>query len=177
LTPERVRNILVAMTPDQAKIIADYLLPHYEHEYKTTRKVLAAVPADNTSYKPSERCMSGIDLATHIAAAEAFFLRGVLNGTFEWKQPECKTPAESLAYYEQNVPDLINQLKDVPGDKLAKEISFGPFTLPAVDFLTLGLKHSVHHRGQLSAYLRPMGGKVPGIYGPSADDKAEAAAK
>jgi uncharacterized damage-inducible protein DinB len=48
----------------------------------------------------------------------------------------------------------------------------GYWQLPAVQFLSLAVKHSVHHRGQLSAYLRAMGGKVPGIYGPSADTAA-----
>jgi uncharacterized damage-inducible protein DinB len=53
---------------------------------------------------------------------------------------------------------------------------FGVFQLPAVHFIALALKHSVHHRGQLSAYLRAMGGAVPGIYGPSADTQQAASA-
>jgi uncharacterized damage-inducible protein DinB len=52
---------------------------------------------------------------------------------------------------------------------------FGLFQFPAVNFLALALKHSVHHRGQLSAYLRAMGGTVPGIYGPTADTQSTAA--
>jgi len=56
------------------------------------------------------------------------------------------------------------------GEQLAKEIDmFGMIQAPAVGFLAMAVKHSVHHRGQLSTYLRPMGGSVPGIYGPSAD--------
>jgi uncharacterized damage-inducible protein DinB len=56
------------------------------------------------------------------------------------------------------------------GEKLGNVIDmFGMIKLPGVNFLSMAAKHSVHHRGQLSTYLRPMGGTVPGIYGPSAD--------
>jgi uncharacterized damage-inducible protein DinB len=56
------------------------------------------------------------------------------------------------------------------GEQLLQIIDLmGMIQMPAVNFVALAVKHSVHHRGQLSTYLRPMGGKVPGIYGPSAD--------
>jgi uncharacterized damage-inducible protein DinB len=157
------------MTPETAKTIADFLTPQLTQEHATTRKVLAAVPADNSSYKPSDKCMSALDLATHIAAAEAFFLKGVINGGFEWKQPELKTPADVVQYYDEVAP-LIDQVSQMPGDKLAQVIEFAIFSNPAVAYLQLHLKHNAHHRGQLSAYLRPMGAKVPSIYGPSADE-------
>ena len=164
------------MTEETAKTIADYVLQETEREVATTRKLLAAVPAEQSSYKPSEKCMSALDLASHIAAAEAFFLRGVINGAFEWKQPDFKTPAEALAFYDETIPGLIAQVRDLPAGKLATPIQFGPWNNPAVMYLTLNLKHGIHHRGQLSAYLRPMGAKVPSIYGPSADDATQAAA-
>jgi uncharacterized damage-inducible protein DinB len=64
----------------------------------------------------------------------------------------------------------LEALKKVSGEQLAKMIDFrGMFQLPAVGFLDLGLRHSIHHRGQLSVYLRPAGGKVPAIYGESYD--------
>ena len=58
--------------------------------------------------------MTGLELASHIALAEAFFLRGVINGAFEWKQLELKTPAEVLAYYDENVPPLLAQVASLP---------------------------------------------------------------
>ena len=164
-----------AMTEDNAKTIADYLLGQIEYEMDATRRVLSAVPADTATYKPSEK-MSGLELAGHIAAAEVFFLSGVINGKFEWAPPEFKTPAEACAYYEQKVPGLIASARALPGAKLAGMLTMGPMNLSGVDFLALNLKHSVHHRGQLSAYLRPMGSKVPGIYGPSADSEKPATA-
>ena len=63
-------------------------------------------------------------------------------------------------------------LRALPGDKLTANISmFGNFNWPAVQYIGFANNHSVHHRGQLAAYLRPMGSRVPNIYGPSADDK------
>jgi uncharacterized damage-inducible protein DinB len=58
------------------------------------------------------------------------------------------------------------------GDQLNTIIDLlGMMQAPGINFLAMALKHSVHHRGQLSTYIRPMGGKVPGIYGPSADTR------
>jgi uncharacterized damage-inducible protein DinB len=158
------------MTNESAKVLADYLVPQLQQESAITRKVLAAVPNENLDYKPSEKCMGGLQLATHIAAAEIFFLRGVINGEFNWQQPDLKTPAEVVALYDEKVPGLLAEIAALPGDKLAKSIKFAIFEMPAVEYLGLSLKHGIHHRGQLSSYLRPMGGKVPSIYGPSADE-------
>lgn len=164
------------MTPENAKGMRDFLLGQLRHEYKTTCKVLAAVPADHCAYKPSEKCMTGLALASHIALAETFFLNGVINGAFDWKQQEFADPAAVLAYYENTVPALFEELAAMSGEKLAQPVTFAAWTQPAVTYLVLNLKHGIHHRGQLSAYLRPMGAKVPSIYGPSADEAVEAAA-
>jgi uncharacterized damage-inducible protein DinB len=164
------------MTPEAAQEILNFLLPQLQQESSTTRTLLAAVPADLSDYQQSDRCMTGLALAGHIALGEAFFLRGVLNGAFEWTPIDFKTPAEALAYYDENVPALIAQVGAMPGEKLAQTVTFAIWTEPAIGFLNLGLKHTIHHRGQLSSYLRPMGAKVPCIYGPSADEPRQAAA-
>ena len=164
------------MTEDNAKIVADYLLGQTEYETAATRRVLSAVAADSANYKPSEKCMCGLELAGHIAASEVFFLSGVVNGKFEWAPPEFKTPADALAYYEQKVPGLIAEARVLPGAKLTETLGMGPMSMSGLDFLALNLKHSVHHRGQLTAYLRPMGAKVPSIYGPSGDTEKPATA-
>jgi len=158
------------MTNEAAKILGDFLVAQIRQESATTRKVLAAVPAGNTEYKPSEKCMGGLQLATHIAAADAFFLRGVIDGEFKWEQPDLKTPDEVVAWYDAQLPALLDAAAALPPEKLTKPLKFAIFELPALDYLTMSLKHTIHHRGQLSAYLRPMGGKVPSIYGPSADE-------
>jgi len=176
LTGRRVASMLNLMTNEAAKALADYIVPQLHQESATTRKVLAAVPAGGCEYKPSEKCMTGLALATHIAAAEAFFLQGVIDGEFKWSQPDLKTPAEVVAWYDEKVPGLLSQAAALSAEQLAKPIKFAVFELPAVEYLALSLKHGIHHRGQLSSYLRPMGGKVPSIYGPSADEGAGASA-
>jgi uncharacterized damage-inducible protein DinB len=120
--------------------------------------------------------VTSLALASHIALSEVFFLRGVLNGAFEWKAVDFQTPAGALAYYDEHVAALIAAVGTLPGEKLAQPIAFAIWTEPAVGFLNVGLKHTIHHRGQLSSYLRPMGVKVPAIYGPSADEPRKAAA-
>ncbi len=164
------------MTNESAQAIRDFLLSELRTEFATTCNVIAAVPARTSDYKPSEKCMSGLELAAHIALAETFFLRGVIDGKFEWKQQEFADPAAVLAYYKGEVPALLDQIAAMPAEKLAAPIEFHNWALPAVNYLGIDLKHGIHHRGQLSSYLRPMGSKVPSIYGPTADDAAETTA-
>lgn len=71
----------------------------------------------------------------------------------------------------------IASLKGLSAEHLAAPVQFFHMTMPAVVYLNFMLLHSAHHRGQLSAYLRPMGAKVPSIYGGSADEPFEAAAQ
>ncbi len=164
------------MTNESAQAIRDFLLSELRAEFAATCKVIAAVPARTSNYKPSAKCMSGLELAAHIALAETFFLRGVIDGNFDWKKQEFADPAAVLAYYKGEVPPLLDQVAALPAEKLAAPIQLHAWALPAVNYLALDLKHGIHHRGQLSSYLRPMGSKVPSIYGPTADDEAETTA-
>ncbi len=163
----------MSLTAENAKVIADYTLSDYEHERTPTRHVIAAVPAGQESYSPSGKCMTSLDLAWHIASSELFFLDGVCSGKFGPgpKRPENVQSAQDVVvWYDENLPAAIARTRNLPGEQLAQVIDFfGMMQLTGVGYLTLMVKHSAHHRGQLSAYLRPMGAKVPGIYGPSGD--------
>ncbi len=167
------------MTPEQATFLLNEIcLPQLANESKTTRRVLEAVPADKGSYKPDERSMSAWVLATHIAGSELLFLNGIANGQFDRADaaiPESvKTPAELGAWYGENIDKVMARLKSMSAAQLAKNIDFmGAFNLPAVSYFGFNSSHAIHHRGQLSAYLRPMGAKVPRIYGGSADEPFE----
>jgi uncharacterized damage-inducible protein DinB len=80
------------------------------------------------------------------------------------------TPQDAIARYNERVPAAMERVKALSGEDLVRQLDLlGVMQMPAIHFLSMAIKHSVHHRGQLSTYLRPMGGKVPGIYGPSAD--------
>ena len=162
------------MQPDQATTVLQFLLPTLEKEIETTRKVLAAVPSDKGDYRPDERSMSALELCWHIAGAEAFFTTAITTGTFPTpgKMPETiKTSQDVVAWYDGQVKNNLPKLKALTGEQCAKILESPIGALPVISFFNLMINHSVHHRGQLSAYLRPMGAKVPSIYGHSRDDK------
>ena len=161
----------------EAKLIAGYMLADFARERATTCKVIAAIPDGKGDYTPDGRSMPALKLASHIAGSELFFLNGVLEGEFKGGEDisgSVSNAADVLAWYDANVPAAIDRVMALPGDALTKDVDFfGMMKAPAVTYLSLMLKHSIHHRGQLSAYLRPMGAKVPGIYGPSGDTPVE----
>jgi|SRR5579864_5019129 len=163
------------MTPEQATfLLNEVYLPQIHDEHKTTRRIIAAVPADQGAYKPSERCMSAWELASHIVVSHIFFLDGMSSGQFTPPAPlpdSIKTPADLLAWDEANFSKALDRVKAMSPADLVKPVSFfGVFNHPAVSYAGFMCSHAVHHRGQLSAYLRPMGAKVPRIYGGSADE-------
>jgi uncharacterized damage-inducible protein DinB len=169
------------MNPEQAKMWLQFFVNWIEQESQTTRKVLAAVPDDKKNYKPSEKSMTADELAWHIPSSEIWFLRGIIEGQFDATGGPSEKPAtiaDLVKWYEKNLPEQISRLKALPVDKLLKPIPFfGIMEQPAVMYLPVVTHHSVHHRGQLSAYLRPMGARVPSIYGGSADEPMQAAAE
>ena len=75
-----------------------------------------------------------------------------------------------VAWYAERFGPDIERLKAMSGEQLLKPIDFrGLFKMPALGYVQVAINHSIHHRGQLSMYLRPMGAKVPSIYGESYD--------
>ena len=167
------------MNAEQAKAAADMMTTVWEGEFPATCQVLAAVKNDNRDYKPDAKSRTAWELATHLATADIWFMDSILNGAFEWNQ-DAVTKLESsfksvddlVAFYKKTFPEKLKELRALPGDKLTSTISmFGNFTWPAVQYIGFANNHSMHHRGQLAAYLRAMGSKVPNIYGPSADAK------
>jgi uncharacterized damage-inducible protein DinB len=163
------------LTPDLAEFwLQDLLLGTLKNEHRTTKKILEAVPSDKAGYRPDPVSKSAMELVRHIAAAEIRFLETTINAEFSAASslPESvKTPAEVAAWYSENFARNFDKLAHLKGDHLMKITDFrGLFKLPAVAFLQVGMNHSIHHRGQLSSYLRCMGAKVPSIYGESFDD-------
>jgi len=163
------------LTAEQAVfLLQDVYMPVLKAEHRLTKAVLDAVPADQPDYRPDSCAKTAMELVRHIAASENRFLETTINGEFSAAPaafPEsAKTPADFAAWYGTQFEKNCEALTKLSGEQLLKMVDFrGMFQRPAVTFLQIGLNHSIHHRGQLSTYLRPMGGKVPAIYGESYD--------
>jgi uncharacterized damage-inducible protein DinB len=160
------------ITPEQASFLLHTLLPSFENEHRLTTKILKTIPADKADYRPDLNSMSAFDLAWHIAAAEHRFMRTVPAGEFYLGPIEKpKTLDEIIHVYLENFSKDLAAIKALTGEQLAKIIDLrGILQLPAVAYLNFSMSHIIHHRGQLTVYLRPMGAKVPSIYGESYDD-------
>lgn len=163
------------MSPEQAKTVAEFLVADFENEMATTMRVLEAVPSENLDYQPDGKSKTGIGLVRHITLEDEWLLDSIVKGEFAPPPDDSDacgimTPADAVAQYKERVLPALARVSAMSGDDLTKIINlFDMLKMPAVNFISLALKHSVHHRGQLSSYLRAMGGSVPGIYGPSAD--------
>ncbi len=166
------------MSPEHAKVIAGFLCQGLQNEFTVTQKVLAAVPNDKLDWRPHEKGRTAGELAWHIAAVDVWFLESILKGSFtmEGEPPAPKTVAEIVAFYEKNFPPALAKVQALSGEQLSKVLTFYVFNLPAVAYIGFCQNHSIHHRGQLAAYLRMVGAKVPSIYGGSADEPFAAAA-
>ncbi|MBI4876332.1 MAG: DinB family protein [Acidobacteria bacterium] len=164
------------MQPSEAMLVFNMAMAEYDSEVPVTRKVIAAVPAGQEGYAPDPRSMNALKLAWHIVASEIWFLNSIADGEFVPEEgagvpAEVKSAADVVAWYDTYRDGALARLKAMSGAELAEPIDFfGLLNLPGAAYLSFNLRHVVHHRGQLSAYLRPMGGKVPSIYGGSADE-------
>ena len=156
-----------AMNPAVAQ-----LMQTLDHEHKTTMRVLKAVPADKLGFKPHERNWSAGELAWHIAYSQ-YGLAQIVAAAKSYQQPA--TPAtldEIVAGAESYYEKTREVLSSLTAEQLSASIPLpGGHSMPAAALMWSGvLFHQIHHRGQLSVYIRMAGGKVPSIYGPSGDD-------
>jgi uncharacterized damage-inducible protein DinB len=173
---------MTAISPEQASFLAQYTLPTIKNEHRTTRSVIEAIPNSNQDYRPDPNSKTAMELAWHVVAAEQRFYSGIVAGAFDFTpihRPEnVKTPEHIGQWFGDSFARNVEQISHLSGEHLIRAIDFrGILQLPAIAFLTVSLNHSIHHRGQLTTYLRAMGGKVPAIYGESYDTAAAKTAK
>lgn len=163
------------MSPQEAAVIAQFVSGVIEQEMPTTLGVFRAVPAGRLDYSPDARSKTALGLLRHITVEDEWFLNSIVDGAFAMPPTDgdgcgIHSPEEAAVRYTERIPAALGRVRAISPDQLAGEIDFfGVMKLPAAALLSMMVRHSVHHRGQLSAYLRAMGGKVPSIYGPSAD--------
>lgn len=161
------------MTPEFALAYRAVMLDGIAQEAECTKKVIAAVPDAKSDYRPDPHARSAKELAWHIANTDVQFLDGIAEMNFRMDNPEHKpqSSAEVVAWYDENIQRGIDRVKAMSAEQLLTPVSFfNVFNFPAVLYLGFLNNHSIHHRGELATYLRPMGSKVPSIYGGSYDE-------
>lgn len=164
-------------TSDETGAVADAMTALWKGEFPATVRVLSAVRDEGRDYRPADRSRSAWELAVHIATADLWFLTSIERGAFDFdaeaaKQAESRfrNVADVVAFYEAEIPAALRRVRALSAEQLAEEIDFfGMMKMSRASWIGFANNHSVHHRGQLSAYLRALGSKVPDIYGPSAD--------
>lgn len=153
----------------------EYFIQRWEAELPAFGKVLRAVPEGQLGYRPHERSSAAGMLAWQLAEEQKQLIELVQKGELKFEiTPHPATVADIVAAWDKATAELRDALKSADDAKWAGPVSFvmdsGKWTDTLENMCWGYLFDMVHHRGQLSAYLRPMGGKVPSIYGPSADD-------
>ncbi len=174
------------MSPDTATAVDGYtatksakhaFLEKYERNHANTLRVLKAFPGDKSEFRPHERSSSAHKLAWTFVIEESLMLKAlrgeqILGGGFP---PPPDAWDQVLAAFDKVSGDLVAELRDPKNAELNGTATFfsapkQTADYPVPDFLQFLLDDQIHHRGQLSVYVRMAGGKVPGIYGPSADE-------
>lgn len=142
----------------------------WEHEAKTTRKVFERIP-EGADYRPDPKSRTASEIAWQIACEEKMIIEALETGKVEWNPAQApKTMKELLAVYDKQSADIIKRWKALPAARWDGMLEFFGKQRPASPMAWSFLFDIVHHRGQISTYLRPMGSTVPQIYGPSGDE-------
>jgi hypothetical protein len=157
------------------KNLRDYYEECFEAEKPKFVRVIKAVPADQAAYRPHPRSTSAGDLVWLLASELRDACEVLDRGEVNFVVGPAPTVPESIAAYEKNAAELATRVAkadDAKWDSQARFLMNGKvaWETSVGDMLFGFLFDAIHHRGQLSSYLRPMGAKVPAIYGPSADD-------
>jgi uncharacterized damage-inducible protein DinB len=157
--------------------LREYFLERLKAESPVILKVLTALPADRLDYKPHGRSPDAEQLVWTIAAEFAVCVDVVTEFKGEWKSIPAPPFPEMIATFERSTAALIARIEKMTDEEWDRSAPFyygGKVVSeqPVGQFLWFILFDAIHHRGQLSAYIRPMGGKVPAIYGPSADTQS-----
>lgn len=166
--------------------IKDSILPEFDHEMATTRKLLERIPGDRAAWKPHERSMSLGHLGVHLAQLPLWGAVTMKQTELElnppggspFKAPEFESTQAVLALFDEHVRQAREAVaaasdQDFMVPWTLKNGGQTVFTMPRVACMrTFVVNHLIHHRGQLSVYLRLNDVPVPSIYGPSADEAA-----
>jgi uncharacterized damage-inducible protein DinB len=165
--------------------IGQSLLPEFDHEMVVTRKVLERVPEDKYNYKPHPKSMEMGRLASHVAEMLGWVGSTFQSESFDFAPPGgepmqpfvAKNNQELLAAFDKNCREAREVLEKASDESMMQTwtlLGGGKtiFSMPRLGVVrSMFMNHIVHHRGQLSVYLRLNEVPVPSIYGPSADEQ------
>lgn len=158
---------------------SETLLPEFDHEMATTRRLIERVPSDKAKWKPHEKSFSLGHLAQLLAWMPGWIAQTMrqrelnLQGSAGYSYETTET---LLALFDKNVRDAHDAIESA-ADKdydVNWSLKFGDrtvFTLPRRDVVRQHISHLIHHRGQMTVYLRLIDVPVPSVYGPTADEK------
>lgn len=161
--------------------LAAALIGELQQEAATTRKCLERIPSELFDYKPHEKSMTFGRLAVHVAEMVAWATETVNKteldfATADYKPFEPQTTEELVAYADKVVAEAIEALKNTSDEAMMENWTLRNgeavyFTMPRIQVLRgMVFNHIIHHRGQLSVYMRLNDIPVPALYGPSADE-------
>jgi uncharacterized damage-inducible protein DinB len=169
-----------APTPEFVVGYSAMMLDGFTRELEITKRVLAAIPDDKRDYRPDPHARTAWELGWHIANTDVQFLDGIADLKFTMANPpeaeKPKTVAELVDWYDKNAKRGVDRVRAMTAEQVTTPVQFFMFNFPAAFYLGFLNNHSIHHRGELATYLRPMGSKVPAIYGGSFDEPLPAAA-
>lgn len=152
-------------------------LDSFQKEHATTMKVLRAFPAEQAEFRPHPRSNCARELAFTFVVEQMLLSLALQNqlkmgGGFPKAPPDFRAIVDQ---FEKDYHGLVELIKKTPEKDFLTTVPFytGPGTVgdwPKIQFAWFVLSDQIHHRGQYTVYLRMAGGKVPSIYGPSADE-------
>ena len=139
-------------------------------ESTTTGKVLSRIP-EGSDYRPDPKSRTAKEIAWQIVCEEKMIIDALENGAAEWAPPATPgTMKEVCDTYDNQSSDIVRRLQALPPERWHGTLEFFGKQRPASPMAWGFLFDIVHHRGQITTYLRPMGSTVPQVYGPSADE-------
>ncbi|RYY40830.1 MAG: hypothetical protein EOO08_06790 [Chitinophagaceae bacterium] len=157
------------------------ILPELKHEVANTRRMLERIPFDNAEWKPHAKSFALVPLANHVAELVSWVSFTLSTDGIDWanmnyKAETASNSGELLALVDKNLANSVKALEAATDEQLMAPWTMRSgeqvyFTMPRIAVIrTFALNHMIHHRAQLSVYLRLLDVAVPGMYGPTADE-------
>ena len=156
-------------------VTSQALLKIFKKEFATTLKVIKSFPEDKLDFAPHERSQNAKRLMFTFIFEMFLFEMYVFGKEFDSSVFQTYSPDSLetiIADFERESSEVIARLENIDEVTLGKSIEFAGKKFVADEFMLMMLFDQIHHRGQMSVYIRMAGGKVPSVYGPSADDSS-----